>query len=781
MRTRERIASMLKERVLMLDGSYGAEFIRKKGEDPGVPDLLNLTDPDLVLEVHSGYVRAGADILLTNTFGATPVKLKSSGIEDQERIVRDAVKLARKAAGSETIVLGDIGPTGLLPYPLGEGTFDLFYDNFSRTASIMIDEGVDGIILETFSDIQELKAAVLAVRGISEEVFLTAMMTFDRSGRTLTGTDPRNFAVTMGDLEVDALGINCSLGPEEMIPVFQELAAHSNKPLFVEPNAGLPIMSGEGTIYPVGPEEFSKYCETFLEAGANVVGGCCGTHWGHISVLRRTIGDRPPAERETRKISAVTSPLNMITFDDFVVIGERVNPAGRKRLREAMEGGDLDLVMEEAGKQAASGARVLDVNFGHESSIPLDLMERAVLRIAYELGTPVSLDVQTVEVLERLMRIYPGRPLVNSSSVEEGDLEKKLDLIRRYGGMLIVLAMGREVPRSGKDRIGAVEGALLSIVRKGIEPERIVFDPIVLSLGAGNDPRDTLEALGWMTAEGLLSVCGLSNLSFGLPDRTFYNASFLSMAVERGLSSAIMNPLDETLSGMLRSSLVVAGRGELPKADVGVEDEFVRCLLEGKEKDAFSITGKLLKEKDALRVLEEDLKPAMETVGSLYSRGKVFLPQLILAAQTSRSCFEEVEKRLPKGAGKETFVIATVQGDIHDIGKNIAAAVIRSSGYDVIDLGKDVPAAKILEEVRNRRPVALGLSAMMTTTAGRIGEIVKGLRDEGLDVRVIAGGASLNDKVVAEMGADLYADDVVKAVNFLKQLSVDARGRNLKS
>ncbi|MGA1821406.1 MAG: homocysteine S-methyltransferase family protein [Thermoplasmatota archaeon] len=770
MRNRTEIANLLKEKVLLLDGSYGAEFIRRSAGNVDVPDMLNITDPGMVGEIHRNYVEAGSDIILTNTFGATPVKLQASGIPDHREIVRAAVKIARSAAGDDTLIFGDIGPTGILPYPMGDGSFDLYHENYLKTARILIDEGVDGIMLETFTDILELKAACLAVRDISEDIFLAAMMTFDANGRTLTGTDPRIFAVTFNDLDVDAVGINCTLGPEEMVPIFQELSRFSDKYLIIEPNAGLPEILDGRTHYPVGPDRFSEFIETFWDLGANIMGGCCGTGPEHVRTMRDLIGKRPPSERDIETFPAVTSPSTMVNFDEFVIVGERINPAGRKKLREAMEGGDLNLIMDEASSQIEAGAKILDVNFGHESSVPADFMEKAVLAMTYNLGAPLSLDVQTPEVLGRLMKIYPGRPLVNSSTVKAGDMNIKFGYLSRYGGMIIVLAMGEDVPSTVEERIQNITKALSAVEDHGIGRNRILFDPIVLSMGAGNDPNNTLSTVRYLKNNNLLSICGLSNLSFGLPNRSFYNSSFLTMGIERGLTAAIMNPMDEVLMGMREAGLVISGRMEIPMAAAEEEMGLVKYLLEGRDGEALEITRTLLAEKDPMEVLQDELKPAMERIGVMYSKGEIFLPQLILAAQTSKPCFEHVENLLPPGSGKEVFVIATVKGDIHDIGKNIAAAVIRSSGYDVVDLGKDVPTDRIVEEVKERDPAALGLSAMMTTTAGRIGEIVTALRRAGSEVRVIAGGASLNERVVSDLGGDLYARDPVDAIEYLKTI-----------
>jgi 5-methyltetrahydrofolate--homocysteine methyltransferase len=764
---RNEITEILKERVLLLDGSYGAEFFRRSEEV--LPERLNLTSPDIVEKLHREYVVAGADLVLTNTFGATPVKLGEGGIEDYEEVVREAVRAARRGADNRALVLGDIGPTGKLPYPLGEGSFDLFYENFSAVASIMIDEGVDGIILETFTDIQELKAAVLAVRDISGSIFLVAMMTFDGNGRSLTGTDPRNLALTFNDLDVDAVGVNCSLGPEEMVPVFQELSRYSDKLLVVEPNAGCPVVEDGTTGYPVGPDEMAGYVEIFCEVGANIIGGCCGNSVDHISSMRKALGERPPRERTVESMVAVTCPTSTVPVDVFTIIGERINPAGRRKLRDAMEKGDLEPVMEEARKQVDAGAAVLDVNFGLESSVPVEVMEKAVLSLAYNIGAPLSLDVQTVEILERLMKIYPGRPLINSTTCKHDDVAARGRLLERYGGMIIMLLMGDHIPKDLSDRKKYLREGLEALENSGISSDRVIFDPVVLSFGAGNDPFKTLEGIEYLSSNGKRSVIGLSNLSFGLPDRSHYNAAFLVMALERGLTSAIMNPT-EIPRELIEASMVIGGRTDMPSARIEEEDELLKSLLDGDGSEAMEIVIRSADREGAMDVLEKRLKPAMERIGSMYSGGKIFLPRMIMAAQTVIPCFEHVEGLLPAGEGKEKVMIATVKGDIHDIGKNIVAAILRGSGYNVIDLGKDVDTRFIVDSVKKEKPLALGLSAMMTTTVGRIRETVDALREENIGIKVIAGGASLNERAARDLGADLYAKDAMDAVNFLKNL-----------
>jgi len=766
MRNRHEIAKILSEKVLLLDGAYGTEFM-KLGYDE-LPEELNIKVPEVVFKVHKTYIESGSDVVLTNTFGATKMKLKKHGLENKlDLIVRNAVRIARKAAG-EKLVFGDIGPTGELPHPLGNVLFEQFYENFKETAGIMVEEGVDGIILETFSDILELKAAVLAVRDVSKDVFLVAHMTFDENGRSLTGTDPVNFALTFDEMEVDALGINCSLGPEEILPIFQELSQYTDKFLVVEPNAGKPVLKNGKTIYPLKPEDFAVHIDSYYEAGVNIFGGCCGTTPEHIKLFRKVLGNRRPLQRKKKKILAASSPSKLVTFDHFVVIGERINPAGRKKLWRKMQEGNVEVVMNEAKTQVESGAEILDVNFGIESQVDPIYVEKVVQSLPYTTNAPLSLDVQSLNLAEKSLRVYPGRPLFNSSKVTEKELEKKINMLKKYGGVLIVLLMENDIPKTFEERRKNFEKAL-KILEEHKFLDRVLFDPGVLPLGADGKPTEVLKTIEYISKAGFKTTVGLSNLSFGLPDRSFYNTAFLVLGISRGLSSAIMNPLDESLMKTLGSTLVILEKKELPRAEVR-EEKLVEAILSGRKDDAEKEVENLLKEKDPLSIIEEHLRPAMEKIGSLYDKGKIFLPQLILAAQTVKPVFDKLTSMLPAENQGETFVIATVKGDVHDIGKNIVASVVKSSGYRVVDLGKDVDTHRIVEAVEKEKPIALGLSAMMTTTVGRIKDVVESLRKKGLKVPVIVGGASLNETLAKELGADYYAKNASEAVKILKSL-----------
>ncbi len=772
MKPREKLARILKERVLLLDGAYGTEFMKVLDLGDMPPEVLNVEKPDIVEKLQKSYVKAGSDVLLTNTFGATPAKLAKLGLDGKfEDIVRQGVRIAKKASEGKAFIFGDVGPTGELPYPLGDKDFEFFYRNFKRHIEILVEEGVDGIILETFSDIMELKAAVFAARDVSQDVFLVAHLTFDENGRSLTGTDPLNFAAVMEDIDVDAIGINCTLGPEELLPIFQELSKYTSKFLTAEPNAGMPIVeNGKTVVYSATPDEFAVHIDSYWESGVNIIGGCCGTSPKHIRKMRLQLGKRPPVKRSPKKIFLLSSPSHVVTLDRFVIIGERINPAGRKKLRKAMEKQEIEFVLKDGRKQKEAGANILDVNFGVEQLVSDEFMEKVVLSLSYNVA-PLSLDVQTPEKLEKILKAYPGRPLVNSVRATDED-RGKMRLIRKYGGAVVLLSMEKDIPGSLEDRIKAFERGIEILQEEGIDPSRVVVDPLVLALGAGGNPKDTLGMISYLDKKGFKTIIGLSNVSFGMPDRSFLNASFLVMAVKSGLTSAIMNPLDDVVMKSLKSSLLLLKKEEIEKTQIGEENEIVKYLLSGNADEVLNLTEKMLKEMNTISVVERFLRPAMERIGDMYNKGEIFLPQLILASQAAKPTFELIEKKMEKSliGKKGKVIIATVKGDIHDIGKNIVAAVLKSAGFEVIDLGKDVPSDAVVNAVKKEKPLLLALSAMMTTAASRIAEIIRLLRENGIDVPVLVGGASLNEKLAKELGADFYAKNAIQAVKILKDL-----------
>jgi len=758
---RTEFRNLLRERVHILDGAYGTRFLQL-GSDGRPGERLNLERPEIVETAHREYAEAGADFLLTNTFSANEPKLAALGCEaDFVRINEAAVAIARRAAGGKCRVLGDMSSTGWMIAPLGDHTFDEAVQAFARQARVLVDAGVDGIIVETMTDLKELKAAVVGIREVSDSIPLIAHMTFEDDGHAVTGTPVEVFARVIGDLDVDVLGINCSLDPARLVPVFARLARATPHLLSVEPNAGRPGYDGCHVHYDATPEDFAAVAEDFAALGASIVGGCCGTGPEHIRILSHLLRKRKPAVRETTPDAVFCSRTRAVNLHPFAIIGERINPANRKAFAEQLAAGDLTTLLSEAVAQASEGAHLLDVNFGVEKLLPPELVVNAIRALDAHDAPPLSLDIQTTALLEAAMRETTGRPLLNSARVTDKNLPARAQLLRKYGGMLLLLAMGKDIPETAAGRVAMIEEGLRRLADAGIPAHRVVADALVLSFGAGRDPRVTLDTIAQLSQMGIATTCGLSNLSFGLPDRSALNAAFLAQAVGAGLTSAICNPGDALVMGALRGALALRGDTLQAAPDVVTEHPMAAALLAG---DTPRLQ-RMIEEKLAAGVLPLELATgelagAMREVGDLYGRRKIFLPQLLTAADTARPLFEGLHARtdgVREYRGR--VLLATVEGDVHDIGKRIVGTVLESAGFAVIDIGKDVPASTIVEAVRMHSPHIVGLSAMMTTTVGRVEEVRDALAAAGLSVRLIAGGASMNAELAARFGCDGYAPD----------------------
>ena len=778
--SRGEFARALAERTLLLDGGYGTSFF-EMGFGGMPAERLNLEYPEAVEKLHADYVAAGADLILTNTFGGNRFKLEENGLENRiGEIHAAAVAIARRAAASapdrKIYVFGDISSTGRLPRPSGDGTFADCRRVYAEQAQLLIEAGCDGLIVETITDIKEMKAALVAIREISAEVPVIAQMSFDAGGSTLTGASVEVFAAVAGDLDVDVIGMNCLVGPAEMLANLRRLSGRTSAFLSVEPNAGDPHFDGERTIYHTGAAEFALYAEEFVEAGASIIGGCCGTAAEHIRALSSILKGVVPAAKRPRETTAGQFLASRTTIFDlraggFGVVGERINPTGRKPLRESMRAGDWSVMLDEAAAQCREGAQVLDVNFGVEKFFDCDGIADAFVALDRATGTPLSLDVQSLDLMETALAEYPGRPLINSSACDEASLAKKLPLLKKYGGVMILLAMDQEISESAQERIAAVERALEYAERMGLSRDRFIVDPLVLSKGAGNDQRVTLETIRLACERGLTTTAGLSNLSHGMPNRSGINAAFLSQAVEAGLSSAIMNPGDNVVMETLFGAMLLK-TGILEENISGVElDPLVEALLSGRAK----VVNALVDEKlnagiPAIEVSQGLLGDAMERVGELYEGKKIFLPHILFAAETAFPVFDRLNGMMAgEGSSRGRVLIATVEGDIHDIGKNIVGTVLRAGGFEVVDIGKNMPAAEIVAKAAELKPDIVGLSAMMTTTVGRVAEVKKALMEAGLDVSVISGGASMNTELAAMFGV-FYSPDSSGALSLCKEI-----------
>lgn len=765
MLSRGDLRRMMSGRTLLLDGAYGTSFFEMG--HTGALDLLNITHPDDVVRVHAGYIDAGADMILTNTFGANRFKLAEVGADSRLAEINAAgVRAARRAADAVSrpvLVLGDMSSTGALPRPSGDGDFASCREAYREQAAALIEAGVDAVIIETMTDIKEMRAAMIGVRDVSDEVPMIAQMAFDSTGSTLTGASIEVFAAVAEDLGADVIGMNCLVGPDSMVRNIRRLSAATRLPLSAEPNAGDPIFDGDRTVYPVGAVEFASYAEEMVELGVSVLGGCCGTTAGHIRALAAVLRGAAPAAVRPREVQTgvvVTSRTSCVRFESderFVVIGERVNPTGRKELSRAMRAGDWSAACAEAETQEREGADVIDVNFGVERYFTAESVRDAYTALDLAVNAPISIDIQTIELMETALEEYPGRALINSCACDRASLDAKLPLMKRYGGVMILLAMDGEIADIASERVAAVERALAyAMERFSLPADRFVIDPLVMSVGAGSDPSVTLEVIEECSKRGWLTTMGLSNLSHGMPNRSGINSAFVSRAVSLGASSAIMNPGDAVVMQTMYGAMTLkTGRVEQAVS----RDEMspiVAALLAGRTKELDRIADEeLAGGATPMEVSTRVLGGAMEAIGALYESKKIFLPHILFAAETAFPIFDRLNAMMPPDAtqSRGSVLLATVEGDIHDIGKNIVATVLRAGGFKVTDMGKNVRASDIVSLAREIDPDIIGLSAMMTTTVGRVREVREAAEAEGVRARVICGGASMTEELAAMFGA----------------------------
>ena len=778
----------LEEKPLLLDGSYGAQFFKAGYTDlPG--EMLNLKAPEVVYNLQKKYIEAGSNILLTNTFSANRIKLASLKIEEYtEEINKQAVFLAKKATGNKAFVFGDISSTGEFPQPVGHFPSQKIYDAFYEQAKLLDQFGVDGFIVETMSDLKELKLAIMAIRDITTKKPLIAHMTFDKddngkSPRSVTGTPVEVFANLMNDLDVDVVGINCSLGPKEMYSVFDKMSQFTEKPLSVEPNAGSPDLVDGRLIYKMSPDEFSVYTADMVFKGASIIGGCCGTGPEHIEALKTLVDKKPDFVYDEGKKRAqgsyhlkqelcyLSSRTKLTSIEPFTPIGERINPASKKGFQDEIENFYFKRILNLAKEQELEGAKLLDLNFGIEKILSPQHFRQVIIDLDKISSLPLSFDIQTSKYLEEALFEYPGRQLINSAKVTEKSISRKASLLKRHGGMLILLAMGKKIPETAEGRYQQIMEGIKELERLSISRSRILADPLVLSLGADNDPAITLKTIEMLHKAGIKTTMGLSNLSFGMPERKGINAAFLAQSIGKGLDSAIMNTGDKQLLAITKGAVKLRGQDLTESKKIETENVFVRSLLNGEIEKLNKLVDEELKQKSPLMVSQQTLAKAMNEIGDLYAKKMIYLPHLILAAETSKPVFERLNSMSDtaiKAIGK--VVLATVEGDVHDIGKKIVGTVLSSGGFEIIDIGKDVSSENIIESLKKHQPDILGLSAMMTTTVEKVKEVSELIKKEGINVLIISGGASMNKRLAEEFGCQGYSDDASGALKLCRQL-----------
>ena len=786
------------EKLYFFDGAMGTMLQARGLKLREIPEILSLTHPDMIRSIHREYLNAGADFITANTFGANRFKLSQSDHTVSE-IITAGLTLAREiTAGTHAHVALDIGSTGRVMYPSGDASFGEIYDAVAEMV-IAGKELADVVLLETFTDLHELKAAVLAARENSDlPVFAT--MSFEESGRTFFGASVEAMTATLEGLGLSALGVNCSLGPAQLVPIVERLCSCSHIPVMVQPNAGLPVMRDGVSHYDVTPEEFANISVKFAEAGVNILGGCCGTTPEHIAMMKRAVTGRlgHAVARSIPDDTVVCSPSRVVTFGrKFVVIGERLNPTGKKKLQKALREGDTGYLMSEAVKQQEQGADILDLNAG----LP-DIDEPEVLthEIQGVVNLPIQIDSSSPQALEQAARICNGKPILNSVNGKSSSLESVLPVAKKYGACVLGLTLDdRGIPESAEERLAIARLIVDMAESVGIPRRNILIDCLTLTASAQQKlVPETLKAVRLVHDElGVKTVLGLSNVSFGLPRRPLVNRTMLMAAIMQGLDGAIINPGDSDLQETLHAwNLLSGGEKEMndyisyceahpvsqsssqsqpanTQAPSSVND-LDSAIIRGLKEESASMTREMLKSCKPLDIIETHIVPALDSVGKSYELGKLFLPQLIKSAEAAKSAFEvlslNMEKSGDTGKAKGPVILATVYGDVHDIGKNIVRTIFENYNFDVIDLGKDVPPEKIVEAVTARGVHVVGLSALMTTTVASMKETITKLKEACPDVKVIAGGAVLTPELAGYAGADYYAKDAMEGVRIVSSL-----------
>ncbi|MBE6398945.1 MAG: 5-methyltetrahydrofolate--homocysteine methyltransferase [Lentisphaerae bacterium] len=794
--TRSEFRHLAARKILLLDGATGTELV-KRGLPAGVcPELWVAAHPEAICDIHRAYINAGSDIVYAPTFGGNRCKLAEFGLDGRlHELVCELVKIA-KANAPDALVFGDISSTGKFVEPFGELPFDEAVAVFREAAQAMVAGGADGIAIETMMDLQEARAALLGVREAAPELPVIVTMTFEPNGLSLTGAHPAAALNALQALGADAFGCNCSSGPQEMAQIIAQLRPYAKIPLIAKPNAGLPHLDRNGkTVFPMDAAEFGSYAAVLADAGASILGGCCGTTPGHIAQLAEAAETLavPPGNTPVPLVSSVNKFVPVTVTAPFTVIGERINPTGKKAFQAELREGKTDMVLDFALQQSAAGAAILDVNMGLAGIDEKTMMLRSLTRLLKTVPAPLCIDSTDAATVEAALRLYPGRALLNSISAEKKRLTGVLPIAAKYGAMLILLPLTDEgIPATAAERMAVTETILAECRKYGYSEQDVCVDALIMAVSADPDAANTaLEFISMCHARGIPTVCGLSNVSFGMPNRALLNQTFLGMAMGRGLNLAIANPLSGTLMEMALAGNAL--RGLDPKMAVFL-DKFAGTLPEktavtAEKSPQESLTASvLLGDKDAVpgkvralldsgmapeAILNDVLIPAITEVGRKYEAKEFFLPQLIAGAEAMQSGTAVLETLLCSGgtaAGtKQKMILATVKGDIHDIGKNIVAVVMRNYGFDVIDLGKDVPPEVILDHAAANQVKLIGLSALMTTTMGAMRETVALAKQRNMDVKFIVGGAVVDQLFADEIGA-AYAGDPMSAVRCARQL-----------
>lgn len=786
--------------IHIFDGAMGT-MLQSAGLQPGeCPELLNIKKPEIVTNVHKEYISHGSTIIETNSFGANRIKLSHYKLSDQVVALNTAaVKAAKAAAGNTVKIAGSVGSTGKFIEPLGELSFDEAYDVFFEQISALSTAGVDMILIETIIDIQEMRAALLAAKAATDKPVI-CQLSFSEDGRTVTGTDPQTAAITLEAMGADIIGVNCSLGPAQLLLILKILAENCDCPISIQPNAGMPHLVNGKTVFPMSAEEFGVWIPKLVEAGATYIGGCCGTTPKHIAAIKQAVQNLKPAVRLKRKSTlALTSRSKTVFIDkDFptVLLGERINPTGRKKLATDIKEGNFMSVKKEALEQVQAGADVLDVNMGVGGIDQAAAMQKAITEISQLVPVPLAIDTSDTKALEAGLKAYPGRALINSVSAEPERLAEFLPLAKKYGAAILCLPLSEKgVPKTAAQRIEVMKTIIAHAKKAGLKDHDFLLDALVMTVAADEDAcKETLHTLQLYRKHfGYPSTMGLSNISYGLPNRPLINSTFFAMSLASGLDAPIMNPYDQAMKEVLLSSLALLGHDKngrnyscltaninAPKtvasAPISEMDSLTAlriAVINGEKEAVTTLVEQALNEgHSSVKITEKCLTAAMNEVGKGFGCGKLFLPQVLLSAEAMRAAFIKIKELLPEQeiTNNGTVVLATVKGDIHDLGKNIVGALMENNGFKVVDLGKDIDAQMIVETAIKEDADIVGLCALMTTTMTQIDHVITQLKEAGSTAKVMVGGAVLTQEYADACGADCYAKDGVIAVNLAKEI-----------
>lgn len=766
--------------ILFFDGAMGTELQKnglKKGE---LPENLNIHSPEIVKRVHKSYLDAGCNIISTNTFGAN--SLKFDNVSD---IITKAVEIAKntiKESGKQAYVALDIGPLGKLLKPYGDLEFETAYDLYKEQVIAGANAGADLILIETMGDLYEIKSAVLAAKENTDLPVLVSMI-FDSKGILLTGADIKTAVITLEGLGVDGIGMNCGLGPDQMLELLKEMKKYSSTPIFVQPNAGLPVSINGVTTYNVTPEEFANKQLEILKNGAAALGGCCGTTPDHIKAMIDLCQNEQIDKIDKKQITAVTSYSKTVIFEDKpIIIGERINPTGKKMLKEALRNNDMDYIYREGVTQTDAGADVLDVNVGLPEIDEPIIMQNAVLGLQSILNTPLQIDTSDAVAMEKALRIYNGKPMVNSVNGKEKVMDEVFPLVKKYGGVLVCLTLDENgIPETVDGRMDIAKRIIAKAESYGITKENLVFDPLCMTVSTNKDnAKITLECIEKLTNElGVKTVLGVSNVSFGLPNRELLNSTFFTLAMQKGLSAGIINPKSDAMMNAYYSYCALSGLDENfeqyisnvtdTKAEIKTTDvDLKTAVIKGLKNQAKEQTRLELQTKTPIEIIDGILVPALNEVGKGFEENKIFLPSLLMSAETAGASFEIIKEYIvnigEKTEEKGKILIATVEGDIHDIGKNIVKVLLENYGFTVIDMGKDITPEAILERVQKENINLVGLSALMTTTVPSMEKTISLLKEKNPQIAVMVGGAVLTENYAKTIGADFYGKDAMAAV-----------------